>query len=158
MVDRLLRIRGERRCFVLSTGSRPSSGWWVGGGRRGAGTICATGVALRGITPDVTTAHPGRHQIRRRGRAERGRDSGTSATLVSLYHGAALVEVAEDDPPGSALDNLMTVPSEELDLRWSHRTGWVDDGSLMEASFATIGRSTIYSFTVNFPFTGEIGI
>ncbi len=102
--------------------------------------------------------HPGRHQIRRRGRAERGRDSGTSATLVSLYHGAALVEVAEDDPPGSALDNLMTVPSEELDLRWSHRTGWVDDGSLMEASFATIGRSTIYSFTVNFTFTGEIGI
>ena len=52
----------------------------------------------------------------------------------------------------------MTVPSEELDLRWSHRTGWVDDASLMEASFATIGRATIYSFTVNFPFTGEIGI
>jgi hypothetical protein len=48
---------------------------------------------------------------------------------------AALVEVAEDDPPGSALDNLLTVPFEELELRWSHRTGWVDD---MEASFAAI--------------------
>jgi len=51
--------------------------------------------------------------------------AGTSGTAVSLYDGAALVEVAEDDPPGSALDNLMTVPFEELDLRWSHRTGWV---------------------------------
>lgn len=47
-------------------------------------------------------------------------------TVVSLYDGAALVEVAEDDPPGSALDNLLTVAFEELELRWSHRTGWVD--------------------------------
>ena len=28
--------------------------------------------------------------------------------------------------PGSALDNLVTVPFEELELRWSHRTDWVD--------------------------------
>jgi hypothetical protein len=52
--------------------------------------------------------------------------AGTSGTVVGLYGGAALVEVAEDDPPGSALDNLLTVPFEELELRWSHRTGWVD--------------------------------
>jgi hypothetical protein len=52
--------------------------------------------------------------------------AGTSGTVVGLYDGAALVEVAEDDPPGSALDNLLTVPFEELELRWSHRTGWVD--------------------------------
>ncbi|MBV8934862.1 MAG: hypothetical protein JO095_03540 [Alphaproteobacteria bacterium] len=51
--------------------------------------------------------------------------AGTSGTVVSLCDGAALVEVAEDDPPGSALDNLLTVPFEELELRWSHRTGWV---------------------------------
>ena len=52
--------------------------------------------------------------------------AGTGGTVVGLYDGAALVEVAEDDPPGSALDNLLTVPFEELELRWSHRTGWVD--------------------------------
>ena len=52
--------------------------------------------------------------------------AGTRGTVVSLFDGAALVEVAEDDPPGSALDNLLTVPVEELELRWSHRTGWVD--------------------------------
>ena len=52
--------------------------------------------------------------------------AGTSGTVVSLSDGAALVEVAEDDPPGSALDNLLTVPLEELELCWSHRTGWVD--------------------------------
>jgi hypothetical protein len=52
--------------------------------------------------------------------------AGTSGTVVGFYDGAALVEVAEDDPPGSALDNLLTVPFEELELRWSHRTGWVD--------------------------------
>lgn len=52
--------------------------------------------------------------------------AGTIGTIVSLYDGAALVEVAEDDPPGSALDNLLTVSFEELELRWSHRTGWVD--------------------------------
>jgi hypothetical protein len=52
--------------------------------------------------------------------------AGTSGTVVGLYDRAALVEVAEDDPPGSALDNLLTVPFEELELRWSHRTGWVD--------------------------------
>lgn len=58
----------------------------------------------------------------------------TTGTVVSLYEDAALVEVAEDDPPESALDNLLTVPFEQLELRWSHRTGWVDgwkpDGSL----------------------------
>src|ERR1700735_578305 len=59
--------------------------------------------------------------------------AGTTGTVVSLYEDAALVEVAEDDPPGSALDNLLTVPFEQLELCWSHRTGWVDgwkpDGS-----------------------------
>jgi hypothetical protein len=52
--------------------------------------------------------------------------AGTSGTVVSLCDRAALVEVAEDDPPGSALDNLLTVPFEELQLRWSHRAGWAD--------------------------------
>ena len=33
--------------------------------------------------------------------------TGTRGTAVGLYDGAALVEVAEDDPPGSALDNLV---------------------------------------------------
>ena len=60
--------------------------------------------------------------------------AGTSGTVVSLFDAPALVEVAEDDPPHSALDNLLTVPFEELELRWSHRTGWVEawkpDGSL----------------------------
>ena len=55
-----------------------------------------------------------------------GWPAGTSGTVVSLYDGSALVEVAEDDPPGSVLDNLLTVPFGELELRWSHRTGWVD--------------------------------
>jgi hypothetical protein len=57
----------------------------------------------------------------------------TTGTAVSLYEDAALVEVAEDDPPGSALDNLLPVPFEQLEPCWSHRTGWVDgwkpDGS-----------------------------
>ena len=52
--------------------------------------------------------------------------AGTTGTVVSLYADAALVEVAEDDPPGSALDNLLPVPFEQLELGWSHRTGWVD--------------------------------
>ena len=59
--------------------------------------------------------------------------AGTTGTVVSLYDDAALVEVGEDDPPGSALDNLLPVPFAQLELRWSHRTGWVDgwkpDGS-----------------------------
>jgi hypothetical protein len=59
--------------------------------------------------------------------------AGTTGTVVSLYEDAALVEVAEDDPPGSALDNLLPVPFEQLELCWSHRTGWVEgwkpDGS-----------------------------
>ncbi|MGB8880413.1 MAG: hypothetical protein WCD11_29175 [Solirubrobacteraceae bacterium] len=54
------------------------------------------------------------------------RPAGTSGTVVGLYDVAALVEVAEDEPPGSALDNLLTVPFEELELRWSRRTGWVE--------------------------------
>jgi hypothetical protein len=60
--------------------------------------------------------------------------AGTTGTAVTLYEDSALVEVAEDDPPGSALDNLLTVPFEQLELCWGHRTGWVDgwkpDGSL----------------------------
>lgn len=59
--------------------------------------------------------------------------AGTTGTVVSLYEDAALVEVAEDDPPGSALDNLLDVPFAQLELRWSGRHGWVDgwkpDGS-----------------------------
>lgn len=59
--------------------------------------------------------------------------AGTTGTAVSLYEDAALVEVGEDDPPGSALDNLVTIPFEQLELVWSGRTGWVDgwkpDGS-----------------------------
>jgi hypothetical protein len=51
--------------------------------------------------------------------------AGTTGTVVSLCEDSALVEVAEDDPPGSALDNLLTVPFEQLELCWSHRTGWV---------------------------------
>jgi hypothetical protein len=51
--------------------------------------------------------------------------AGTTGTAVSLYEDAALVEVAEDDPPGSALDNLVTVPFHQLELCWSGRTGWV---------------------------------
>jgi hypothetical protein len=50
---------------------------------------------------------------------------GTTGTVVSVYEDAALVELAEDDPPGSALDNLLPVPFGQLELRWSHRTGWV---------------------------------
>jgi hypothetical protein len=57
----------------------------------------------------------------------------TTGTAVSIYEDAALVELGEDDPPGSALDNLLTVPFDQLELVWSGRTGWVDgwkpDGS-----------------------------
>lgn len=62
--------------------------------------------------------------------------AGTTGTVESLYEDAALVEVAEDDPPGSALDNLLPIPVEQLELRWSHRTGRVRnmEVSLMEAS------------------------
>jgi hypothetical protein len=59
--------------------------------------------------------------------------AGTTGTVVSLFEDAAVVEVGEDDPPGSALDNLLEVAFDQLELRWSHRTGWVDgwkpDGS-----------------------------
>jgi hypothetical protein len=48
------------------------------------------------------------------------------APVVSLYADAAPVEVGEDDPPGSAGDNLLPVPFERLELDWSRRTGWVD--------------------------------
>jgi hypothetical protein len=55
-------------------------------------------------------------------------------TVVSLYEDAALVEVAEGDPPGSALDDLLSVPFDQVELGWSHRTGpvdgWKPDGSL----------------------------
>jgi hypothetical protein len=73
--------------------------------------------------------------------------AGTTGTAVSLYEDAALVEVAEDDPPGSALDNLLTVPFEQLELCWSRRTGWVDgwkpDGSLSDRDCA--GRPSAVS-------------
>jgi hypothetical protein len=52
--------------------------------------------------------------------------AGTEGTAVSIYEDAALVEVAGDDPPGTALDSLLTVPFEQLELRWSHQTGWVE--------------------------------
>jgi hypothetical protein len=65
---------------------------------------------------------------------------GATGTVVSLYEDAALVEVAEDDPPGSALDNLLTVPFEQLELCWSHRTGWVDDLQLPSRS-SSYGRN-----------------
>ena len=71
--------------------------------------------------------------------------AGTTGTAVSHYEDSALVEVAEDDPPGSALDNLVPVPVEQLELCWSHRTGWVDgwkpDGSVSGRDRAT-KRST----------------
>jgi hypothetical protein len=51
--------------------------------------------------------------------------AGTTGTVVSMYDDAALVEVDQDDPPESVLDYLVQVPFEKLELRWSHRTGWV---------------------------------
>jgi hypothetical protein len=51
--------------------------------------------------------------------------AGTTGTVVSMYDDAALVEVGQDDPPESILDCLVPVPFEKLELRWSHRTGWV---------------------------------
>ena len=51
--------------------------------------------------------------------------AGTTGTVVSMYDDAALVEVGQDDPPESILDYLVSVPFEKLELRWSHRTGWV---------------------------------
>jgi hypothetical protein len=56
----------------------------------------------------------------------------TTGTAVSIYDDAALVEIAEDEPPGRALD-MIDVPFSQLELVWSGRTGWVDgwkpDGS-----------------------------
>jgi hypothetical protein len=58
--------------------------------------------------------------------------AGTTGTAVSTYDDAALVEIAEDEPPGRALD-MIDVPFSQLELVWSGRTGWVDgwkpDGS-----------------------------
>ena len=58
--------------------------------------------------------------------------AGTTGTAVSIYDDAALVEIAEDEPPGRALD-MINVPFSQLELVWSGRTGWVDgwkpDGS-----------------------------
>ena len=51
--------------------------------------------------------------------------AGTTGTVVSMYGDAALVEISLDDPPESILDYLVPVPFEKLELRWSHRTGWV---------------------------------
>jgi hypothetical protein len=68
--------------------------------------------------------------------------AGTSGTVVSLDDGAAVVEVAQDDPPSSALGNLLTVPFEELELRWSHRTGWVDGIEASPAAIVPKKRST----------------
>ena len=62
------------------------------------------------------------------------RPAGTSGTVVGLYDVAALVEVAEDEPPGSALDNLLTVPFEDSSCGGvAARVGskaWKPDGSL----------------------------
>jgi hypothetical protein len=49
----------------------------------------------------------------------------TRIAPVCPYADAARVEVGEDDPPGSALDNLLPVRFEWLELNWSYRTGWV---------------------------------
>jgi hypothetical protein len=64
--------------------------------------------------------------------------AGTTGTVVSLYVDAALVEVAEDDPFGSALDNLLPVPSRNSSCGGaSHRLGrW--HGSVMEAPAVVI--------------------
>jgi hypothetical protein len=50
--------------------------------------------------------------------------AGTIGTAVSLYADGALVEVS-DKETGEAFD-MFDVPFDLLELRWSHRTGWVD--------------------------------
>jgi hypothetical protein len=56
-----------------------------------------------------------------------------SGTVVSLYDGAALVEVAEDDPPGSALDTCRRFRSRSLSCAGAtaldRSTVWQPDGS-----------------------------
>jgi hypothetical protein len=50
--------------------------------------------------------------------------AGTVGTAVSISPNGALVEVS-DKETGEAFD-MFDVPFELLELRWSHRTGWVD--------------------------------
>lgn len=50
--------------------------------------------------------------------------AGTVGTAVSVYPDSALVEVA-DKETGEAFD-MFAVPYDLLELRWSHRTGWVN--------------------------------
>lgn len=50
--------------------------------------------------------------------------AGTIGTDVSIYAGGALIEVS-DEETGEAFD-MFDVPFDQLELRWSHRTGWVD--------------------------------
>jgi hypothetical protein len=50
--------------------------------------------------------------------------AGTIGTAVSLYADGVLVELS-DKETGEAFD-MFDVPFDLLELRWSHRTGWVD--------------------------------
>jgi hypothetical protein len=50
--------------------------------------------------------------------------AGTIGTAVSIHAGGALVEVS-DEETGEAFD-MIDVPFDLVELRWSHRTGWVD--------------------------------
>ncbi len=52
--------------------------------------------------------------------------AGTVGTAISIYDAGALVEISEDALPGEAL-GMIDVPFELLELRWSCRTGWVND-------------------------------
>jgi hypothetical protein len=47
--------------------------------------------------------------------------AGTIGTAVSIYEDAALVEISEDKPPGATLD-MIDVPFELLEIRWSSQT------------------------------------
>ena len=68
--------------------------------------------------------------------------AGTSGTLVTLYDGAAS-RSPKTIRPARRSTNLLTIPFDELELRWSHLTGWVDgmEASLMEASAAAVTPS-----------------
>jgi hypothetical protein len=50
--------------------------------------------------------------------------AGTVGTAVTISPHGALVEVS-DTETGEAFD-MFDVPFELLELRWSHRTGWVE--------------------------------
>jgi hypothetical protein len=59
--------------------------------------------------------------------------AGTEGTAVSIYEGAALIEVS-GSPKDDTLDNLITVPADKVEAIW--RPGdrpsgtWKPDGSL----------------------------